>query len=214
MSTTYTPYSDVYGESRNNDSRLPTLRHDRDDRYRYQGEDPYTAWQRDAHALDRSRQRREREHHHRRVERMEREGSLDDYSRRDSSFSSQDPRQRPQYRRSRSSDADMRQPQQSKRDRVDRVLHSFDYKSVDGFITAAAGAGIGAITARNFGKNDNPYKCSERKQVEWKTVGGAVIGALAGNAAFGKLKNKLGDKEDEQKQKEISEGRETSSDRE
>lgn len=55
---------------------------------------------------------------------------------------------------------------------------NFD-SSYDGLLTAAAGAAIGAMTARRFAHKEGDEKMSRN----WKTIGGAVVGAAAFNAA-------------------------------
>lgn len=55
---------------------------------------------------------------------------------------------------------------------------NFD-SSYDGLLTAAAGAAIGAMTARRFAHKDG----DEKKRLNWKTWGGAVVGAGLFNVA-------------------------------
>ena len=52
--------------------------------------------------------------------------------------------------------------------------------SPDGALVAALGAGVGAIAARRFGGNHYDPKAGSQS---WKTVGGALAGGLAANAA-------------------------------
>ena len=61
------------------------------------------------------------------------------------------------------------------------IERSFD-SSYDGLMAAAAGGLIGAMTARRFGGYDH-YTDEDRKKNKWKTLGGAVVGAAAFNAA-------------------------------
>jgi hypothetical protein len=87
--------------------------------------------------------------------------------------------------RSRRRRPDRRKGDRDRRTRSEDIRHRLDRDfdtSFDGVIAAAAGAGIGALTARRFGGRDNPYK-PQKKSPPWKTVGGAVVGAAAFNAA-------------------------------
>ena len=65
----------------------------------------------------------------------------------------------------------------------DLVDRTFD-KSLDGIVAAAAGAGFGALSARQLGKA-NPHHVGE--DVKWKTIGAALLGALAFNVGEKKL---------------------------
>ena len=111
--------------------------------------------------------------------------------RRDSSLSSTASSLSPSQRRPdwRKGDRDRRTRSEDIRHRLDR---DFD-TSFDGVIAAAAGAGIGALTARRVGSRDNPYKPREKPR-PWKTVGGAVVGAAAFNAAENWLRGYVDDK--------------------
>ena len=71
-------------------------------------------------------------------------------------------------------------------DLLDQFEHHFSQSS-NGLIAAAAGAGLGAVTARQFG--GNPYDTQARHQ-NWKTFAGAVVGAVAFNATANKLEGK------------------------
>lgn len=64
-----------------------------------------------------------------------------------------------------------------------RVGRAFD-ASPNGVLAAAAGAGFGAITARRFGDRDH-FARSDGSD-KWKTIGGALVGGLAANAAENK----------------------------
>ena len=59
------------------------------------------------------------------------------------------------------------------------VERNFD-SSYDGLIAAAAGAAIGAMTARRFGGYDH-YSDEGRSKHKWKTIAGGVAGAAAFN---------------------------------
>jgi hypothetical protein len=69
----------------------------------------------------------------------------------------------------------------------------------DGIITAAAGAALGAITARHFGGPKEFSDEAETRQGKlsknWKMIGGAVLGAAALNLAENKLKNSFEEQE-------------------
>jgi hypothetical protein len=98
--------------------------------------------------------------------------------------------------RSRRRRPDRRKRDRDRRTRSEDIRHRLDRDfdtSFDGVIAAAAGAGIGALTARQFGSRDNPYK-SQEKSPPWKTVGGAVVGAAAFNAAENWLRGYVDDK--------------------
>ena len=62
-----------------------------------------------------------------------------------------------------------------KRSEANFLERNFD-SSYDGLFAAGAGALIGAMTARRFGPTGEDYK-------RWRTIGGAVAGAVAFNAA-------------------------------
>lgn len=95
--------------------------------------------------------------------------------RRSDSRDRRDDRDDRRHRRARSLSANGR-PKDSTRDFFDK---NFD-QGFEGFLTAAAGAGIGAISAHKFGHGDSHgRKGSDR----WKTIGGGVAGAAMGNAA-------------------------------
>lgn len=70
----------------------------------------------------------------------------------------------------------------------------------NGALFAALGAGVGAIGARRFGANHfNPKK--DEGGVDWKTIGGAVVGGLIANGAEKRWQerkqSKMADKDDE-----------------
>ena len=104
----------------------------------------------------------------------------------DASSPSRPPRRRPPRQ---TGDRERRTRSEDIRHRLDR---DFD-TSFDGVIAAAAGAGIGALTARRFGSRDDRYKPQD-KSPPWKTVGGAVVGAAAFNAAENRLRGYVDDK--------------------
>lgn len=53
---------------------------------------------------------------------------------------------------------------------------------------------MGAITARTFGKNTNLHKPEQKRTVEWETVGGALIGAVAFNLVASMAEKKFREK--------------------
>ena len=69
---------------------------------------------------------------------------------------------------------------------------NFD-RSFDGAIAAAAGAGIGAIAARKYGEKDKKGRAGH-KESGWKTLGGALAGAAAANAAGKQWRGHVDDK--------------------
>lgn len=119
----------------------------------------------------------------------------------------EDENRRPQRSRSERAPSSRREGDQSKRQQRDQneqqqasntqqsqgrggpddfMARHFD-KGVDGWISAAAGAALGAITARHFA-GGNEFKKQEQQpqnriRRNWKTIAGAAVGALAANAA-------------------------------
>ena len=87
---------------------------------------------------------------------------------------------------------------------------NFDRGS-DGIITAAAGAALGAITARHFfGPKEFSKEADTqraRTSKHWKMVGGAVLGAAAFNAAETKFHNYF--EEQEERHEDAAMGMET-----
>jgi hypothetical protein len=108
------------------------------------------------------------------------------------------------YQQKQQKQQQQQQPQQQQRDQKESqengqgqdegsfFQRKFDRGS-DGIITAAAGAALGAITARHFGGPKEFSDEAETRQGKlsknWKTIGGAVLGAAALNLAENKLKN-------------------------
>jgi hypothetical protein len=93
------------------------------------------------------------------------------------------------------------EPQESGQDRDEGSFfdRKFDRGS-DGIITAAAGAALGAITARHFAgpkefSNEAETRQGKRSK-NWKVVGGAVLGAAAFNLAENKFKNYFEEQEE------------------
>ena len=106
------------------------------------------------------------------------------------------PRQRGQNPRSHSS-GDERSDSD---DPEDFRTRNFDF-SFDGWVTGAAGAAIGAITARHFGgpKDFSPEaerqrqreSTADRMRRNWMALGGAAVGAVVANVAETKLKRRF-----------------------
>jgi hypothetical protein len=116
-----------------------------------------------------------------------------------------DPHRRDYFHRQRTQ-SEMRNTDEPKGRHYDGYLRSraksvFD-SSGNGILAAAAGAGIGAITARRFADR-NPYdsrshEASGRERL--KTLGGAIAGGLIANAAEERFRRWTAEKEEAKQQ--------------
>ncbi|KAK3054710.1 hypothetical protein LTR09_004439 [Extremus antarcticus] len=207
MSSGYVPYSEVYnGPSSRNADRDEDRRPDRRRVQDIAAEDVDAVRAQQLESFYRPARRREDLDDRRRDARPARERSADNayygprrrQQRRGSSSSrssgsedeGQDRRQQVAQRRGQNTNERRAQSEQRPPRAYGGDYHSAIGRHLDvsenGLFSAALGAGVGAISARRFGGNQ--FEPGDGSQ-NWKTIGGAVLGGLAANAATKQFAN-------------------------